>query len=348
MTWGGGGPVPEHHRDDEFHPPTSDDPYWTETCWFTFTVPERRLSGQLYPFFQPNQGVLSAGAYFWDHTGTTPADILHARHFWHLPIPDQPLSDIRLPNGIAYRCLEPLRRYQLSYDDPDMVDGEDPAATGVHVELTFTAIAPPNYLGQSHLDQPGRYVGTIVLDGEEIPVDAFGFRDRSWGPRSQFGRGIHGTQAMSGGYSYATASDQDAFHAITMDFGSGGLAIHGYLLRSGIWSKVASGSRRVLERNPRSAYPTVVAVDLVDESARELHAEGRCLNGLGLALNPNLYSVNCLTEWTFDGITAFGEDHDNWSATGIKQFLRSRSARRPPDNPIADRSEVSAEEVHSP
>ncbi len=83
----------------------------------------------------------------------------------------------------------------------------------------FTAIAPPNYLGESHLDQPGRYVGTIVLDGEEIPVDAFGFRDRSWGPRSQFGRGIHGTQAMSGGYSYATASDREAFHAITMDFG---------------------------------------------------------------------------------------------------------------------------------
>ena len=42
----------ETHPDDEFHPPTSDDPYWTETCWFTFTVPERRLSGQLYPFFR--------------------------------------------------------------------------------------------------------------------------------------------------------------------------------------------------------------------------------------------------------------------------------------------------------
>ena len=47
------------HPDDEFHPPTSDDPYWTETCWFTFTVPERTLSGQLYPFFRPNQKVTS-------------------------------------------------------------------------------------------------------------------------------------------------------------------------------------------------------------------------------------------------------------------------------------------------
>jgi hypothetical protein len=311
----------EQHVDDEFHSPTSGDPYWTETCWFTFTVPERRLSGQLYPFFQPNQGVLSAGAYFWDHTGHTPAEILHARQFWHLPIPDQPLSDIRLPNGIAYRCLEPLHRYELTYDDPDAVEGGG-GESAIHVELTFTALAPPNYLGESHLDQPGRYVGTIVLAGEDIPVDAFGFRDRSWGPRTQFGRGLHSSPARSGGYSYATASEQSAFHAITMDFGSGSMAIHGYLIRDGVQSKVASGSRRVLSRHPVTAYPTRVALDLVDESGRELHAEGECRNGLGLFLNPNLYTVNCLTEWAFDGVTAFGEDHDNWSAVGIQDFRR--------------------------
>ena len=319
------------HPDDEFHRPTSSDPFWTETCWFTFTVPERRLSGQFYPFFRPNQGVMSAAAYFWDDSGATTSDILHARHFWHLPIPEQPLSDIRLANGIAYRCVEPLRRYELSYRDPDGDPGDDTDAnSAVRADLTFTAIARPNYLGESHLDQPGRYRGTLVLDGEEIAVDSFGFRDRSWGPRSQFGRGIHGTPARCGGYSYATASEGDAFHAITMDFGTGSMAIHGYLLRDGIWSKVASGSRRVLERDADTAYPTAVALDLTDESGRNLHAEGRCLNGLGLFLNPNLYSVNCLTEWSFDGLTAYGEDHDNWSATGIKEFLRSRRSGAEP------------------
>lgn len=312
----------QSHPDDEFHPPTTDDPYWTETCWFTFTVPERRLSGQLYPFFQPNQGVMSAGAYFWDHTGRTPADILHARNFWHLPIPDQPLSNIQLANGISYRCLEPLSRYQLSYRDPDAL-GDDSARGRIHVELTFTAIAEPNYLAHSHLDQPGRYQGTIVLDGETIPVDAFGFRDRSWGPRSQFGRGIHGTDSVSGGYSYATASEDLAFHAITMVFGTDSIAIHGYLLRDGTWSKLASGARQVLGRDATTGYPTAVAIHVVDELGRTLEATGRTLNGLGLFLNPNLYSVNCLTEWTFDGVSAYGEDHDNWSADGIRTFLRS-------------------------
>ena len=46
------------HPDDELHAPTTDDPAWSETCWFTFTVPERKLSGQFYPYFLANLGVV--------------------------------------------------------------------------------------------------------------------------------------------------------------------------------------------------------------------------------------------------------------------------------------------------
>jgi hypothetical protein len=306
----------ETHPDDEFHPPTTDDPYWTETCWFTFTVPERRLSGQLYPFFRPNQKVTAGGVYFWDDHGSQTWNCVYAKNFWHLPIPDQSLTDITLPNGIGYRCLDPLQRYGLRYDDPD--GGDE-----IHVDLTYTAVTPPHYLGTSHLDQPGRYTGTIQLHGERIEVDSFGFRDRSWGVRSQFGPGLTSSHATRGGYSYATASERDAFHTITMDFGSGCVSIHGYLLRDGTWAKLASGRREVLERDAATGYPTVVQVEGTDELGRELHAEGRCLNRLGLFLNPNLFTVNCLTEWTFDGVTAFGEDHDNWSAPAIRRHARS-------------------------
>ena len=96
--------------DDEFHPPTEPDPFWAETCWWTFTVPERRLSGQLYPFFRPNQGVMAAGVYFWDDTGNAMWNCRYAKNFWHLPIPDQPLSDITCPNGIRIKVLEPLTK----------------------------------------------------------------------------------------------------------------------------------------------------------------------------------------------------------------------------------------------
>lgn len=305
------------HPDDEFHPPTSDDPYWTETCWFTFAVPERRLSAQLYPFFRPNQGVCAAGAFAWDTTGDAPWNARYAKNFWHLPLPDQPLSDLTLPNGIRYRCVEPLRTYEIGYLDPD--DG------AFAVDLTFEAILEPNRLGETHLDQPGRYTGSMTLEGETITVDAYGMRDRSWGPRSQFGPDLHGSGAVRGGYSYATASAADGFHVITMDWGDGAIAIHGYLNRDGEYARVASGRREVLAR--AGGAPSRVLLELTDDLGRTLTAEGRTLNRFGLHLNPNLFTWNCLTEWAWDGGTGFGEDHDNWSAAGARRFFADPAHR---------------------
>jgi hypothetical protein len=299
---------------DGFHAPTTDDPEWTETCWFTFAVPERGLSGQLYPYFKANQGVAAAGAFFWDGRNERPETCLYAKQFWHLPMPDQPLTDIELANGIRYRCVEAQRVWAIGYDDPD---GEE-----IHVDLIVTGIVPPNMLGESHVDQPCRYEGTIVLHGETIEVDAFGFRDRSWGPRPQFGAGIHGGVSTNGGYSYATASERDAFHSITMDFGTGCISIHGSYMVDGVWSRMASGERSVVERDDEG-FPERVVFDGVDELGREIHAEGRTRNSLGFLINPNLYSINCLTEWTFNGVTAWGEDHDNYSFPAARRMLRA-------------------------
>lgn len=308
------------HPDDEFHPPTSDDPEWTETCWFTFAVPERNLSGQLYPYFKTNQGVAAGGAFFWDGRNERPETCVYAKQFWHLPLIDQKLTDLTLANGIRYECLESQKKWRIRYDDPD--DGDE-----IHVDLIVTGIVPPNMLGESHVDQPCRYQGTIVLHGETIDVDAYGFRDRSWGPRPQFGQGIHGGSTMRGGYSYATVSDSHSFHAITMDFGTGAIAIHGSYMRDGEWAKLKSGERRIIERDGEG-FPLIVELDGVDELGREFNARGETTNSLGFLINPNLYTINCLTRWSFDGITAWGEDHDNHSFPDARRLLREARGQR--------------------
>jgi hypothetical protein len=310
------------HPDDAFHPPTCADPFWTETCWFTFAVPERRLSAQLYPFVRPNQRVTSSGCFVWDDTGSDLWNCLYAKNLWHIPLPESAdLTDLLLPSGLHYRCLEPLSRYELRYVDAD--DGS------LEIALEFSGICPPNYLGASHLDQPGRYRGLIRLRGEEIRVDAFGFRDRSWGVRSQIGATLTNSGAPRGGYSYATASPRDAFHAISMAFQNDeAIVIHGYLLRDGVYAKLVPGKGRrdVLERATRDA-PTRVRVVAEDELGRRFEAEGRCVNKLGVHLNPNLFTWNCLTEWTWDGGRGWGEDHDNWSASAATRFFRALRSR---------------------
>lgn len=302
------------HSDDNFHPPRDDDPFWTETAWFTFGVPERKLSGQLYPFFRPNQGVAACAVFLWDETGDQMHTARYARQTWHLPLPDQPLTDITLPNGLHYRCLEPRSQYAVTYTDPD---GEN-----VSLDLTFTALREPHHTGHGHLDQPGRVRGTINLDGERIEVDNYGFRDRSWGRRGGFGRTIIKRGGQYAGYSFATASDQDGFHILAFDKGSGACEIvHGSLVLDGEWSPLRGGVREVVERDPATGNPVRVRIRGTDERGRELEADGTCVNAFGLLLNPNIWCINCLTNWTFNDIPAWGEDHDNWTPYAYRRFF---------------------------
>jgi hypothetical protein len=305
------------HPDDEFHTPTSDDPYWTETCWFTFHVPERKISGQLYPFFRTNQKVCAGAAFLWDEQGSHPYTALYAKMFWHMPMPDQPLSDISLPNGIRYRCVESQKRWEVNFDDPD---GDE-----LTIRLIFSAVGPPNYMGETHLDQPGRVQGTITVYGEEIPVDSYGFRDRSWSVRSQFGESFGHI-----GYTYGAASDGDGFHIIEQ--ADENTFYHGHFLQDGKWSKLVSGHREVLERSPETGYPTRLTVEGVDEAGRQLSVEGTALNGCAFQLNPNLLSIDSLMEYRFsNGLIGYGADHDDWNTHLARRFFRDLlgDARKP-------------------
>ena len=193
----------------------------------------------------------------------------------------------------------------------------------IHVELTFTAIAEPNYLGDSHLDQPGRYEGDHALDGEEIPVDAFGFRDRSWGPRSQFGKGIHSTR-LPCPVATATPLPPERLPSMPSPWTSAPAASPS----TATCSVTGSGprwrrDRRVSERDARPAIPLPWPRPGRRASAGSFSRRAQCLNGLGLFLNPNLYSVNCLTEWTFDGVTRLRRGSRQLECRWHQAFLRS-------------------------
>ena len=88
--------------------------------------------------------------------------------------------------------------------------------------------------------------------------------------------------------------------------------------------------REVLARDKSTGYPTQVLITGQDQLGRELRAEGRCINKLGVPLNPNMLSINCLTEWTINGVTAFGEDHENWTPAAARNFFRRELGFRSP------------------
>ncbi len=171
---------PSEH--DAFHRPTTDDPWWQETAWFTLMVPERSLSCYVYPWVKANQGILGGGVMVWDDRGRHPWDALHWDYQWTYPYPELgDLRDITFPTGIRMQCLEPLTKYRVTYDHPRC-----------SIDVTFDAILPAHVLGEDddtsgtfsgHLDQQGHVTGAITLDGERLDVDCYAMRDRSWGRR---------------------------------------------------------------------------------------------------------------------------------------------------------------------
>ena len=123
------------------------DAEWTETCWFTFAIPERSMSLQFYPYFRPNLGVAAGAVYVWDGADDDLAMCRFAKNFWHLPMPSTPLTDLELANGISYRCTEPLSRYEVRYEDPDGGD--------LRIDLDVRCLHEPVLL-HTHFDQAGR------------------------------------------------------------------------------------------------------------------------------------------------------------------------------------------------
>ena len=63
--------------DDGLHTGVMSDKWWeTETAWFSFHHPERRLGGWLYTMVRPNIGTVAGGAWVWDDTAWLPWDVL--------------------------------------------------------------------------------------------------------------------------------------------------------------------------------------------------------------------------------------------------------------------------------
>jgi hypothetical protein len=282
---------------ESFHTPPTDDPYWTETAWYSFWNAERRLSGALYPMFRPNLGVASCAVYVWDHTTAEPWAVRYGRSRWHLPMPIHDLTELDLA-GLRYRCVEPLRRWEVAYTDESHLT----------VELAYEALFAPHGIGvtsdRGHFDQPGRVSGRVVVGGDDVAIDCLSMRDRSWSVRADVGD-------IRAGYSYGTVSADTAFHTMSLFAGDHDLVLTGYLTRDGVTSDVISGSRWVEERD--QGRPVRVRVEAMDALGRTLETTGACANRLAFQSSPNLFAWMSLTRWDLDGHEAWGEDQDIWS-----------------------------------
>jgi hypothetical protein len=301
--------------DDGFHP-ASDDWWETETAWFSFNVPERRMGGWFYNQVLATQRVCNGGAWVWDDS---PVPALYEARHQGLPIPpvdELDLRDVELPNGNHLEVLEPLTAYRVRYADPGAFEA-DLVFRGIMAPNSHPLGAAPFWKGR-HFDQPMHVTGRIVLHGEALAVDCISVRDRSWGPRPtgpdprrpraprRPGRPRRPPEGV--GYAFGSASHEDAWLLYTRPTVVGDVASDelstGYLLRGGVYGHLVSGRRRTW-LDPGTRWLTRIEVEASDEHGRRLEAAGELVARHGAAGSP---SGTGLFRWAWDGLAGWGED----------------------------------------
>ncbi len=304
-------------RDDKFHFAEMGDDWWaTETSWFSFHHPERKLGGWFYSMFRPNIGTVAGGAWAWDDSAHLPWEILYSANYSAQQLSrDQDLDDCRLGNGVSIKVLEPCQRYALGYDDGDRFKAN----------LIFVGVMPPEPLtavgstfgSAHHFDQFGRVTGEIVLHGERIVLDCIGMRDRTWGRRPE-------DRPRQAAYVTGAADGKHGFLAVTNVKPEGDLISYGFLRRDGETVSLAGGER-ILERDPREHWVTRITIKAHDAKGREMKAVGVPVSRV--ILNRHTFiDVNSLIRWDLDGQVAYGEDQDMWPVHRWARLKRERSA----------------------
>ncbi len=306
---------------DYFKMDYSDDPYWAESSWFSWAIPEKNINGFFYNHFRPNMNCLLSGPAMWDSSGE---HVWNFRYFdWQLMrvLPkgkygvDYNKFQFETPWSLSINMLEPLQRYQLKYDN-----------NGFKLDLIFNAISEPNVIGEQpgmtgsfklHFEQPGKIEGLVEVDGEQFEVNCYSIRDGSHGRRFL-------EKTTPGGYTWSTADDKTGFHLIARDLNncSETVIFGGYILRDGIIAPITQGVRRVLERvGPR---PQVIEVEAEDNLGRKLHATGQAKVPAEFMLFPDRGQWWTQFQWQYDGFTdAVGEDQEYYGIHDFRKWHRA-------------------------
>lgn len=290
------------------------DRWWeTETVWFSFHHPERRLGGWFYNMFRPNIGTVAGGIWIWDDSSELPWEVPYSANYTALRLPaDADLRDITLPNGVSMRVLKPTMSYHLGFED----EGRLSAA------LRFDGIMPPEPLtavgstfGSSHhFDQFGRVTGSLELHGETIEIDCLGMRDRTWGPRPEH-------RPRQAAYVTGAASDDHGFLAVTNTTPDGDPIAYGFFRCDGRTVSLAEGKRTV-ERDAKRGWVTQITIEATDTEGRHLLATGRPVSRM-IINRHSFIDINSLIQWQLRDQTGWGEDQDMWPVHSFSAYRRA-------------------------
>ena len=193
--------------DDLMHPNTGESNF-NESAYYNFYDPACRLGGFVRLGLRPNEGHGEMTVCLYPPDGSSA--FMYAR-------PKVQTNERFDGAGLSFEVRTPFREHAIRYDGPvclmarplDLMDPRRAFTENPHrpatIELRYEGLSPGfggepreerdgvlasvraeksgQEFARGHLEQHGRAVGRVVIDGHEFPIDGFGLRDHSWGPR---------------------------------------------------------------------------------------------------------------------------------------------------------------------
>jgi hypothetical protein len=297
---------PEH---DLAHP-VEGDTAWSESWYFNAYDPGSDTGFFTRIGVRPNEGTMDVGLSFWLPGG-------ELGEYRAVTEQDTMVDSILEVGDVRYEMGEPIRSWRIVFDGtvdarPCVRGDESTHPVHVALDVRFEAVTPAigtdgqpsggpksaeaaaaaGTVGKGHLEQAGRWSGTLRVDGTTYEwQDAHGNRDRSWGPRRWGGPKMWRWFSINVG-------EETLFGGIRLGTDAGDLH------RGWVWDGTRATSvaewRVRTELADDEVTHRVVHLDVVDKSGRTHHLRGDVLRVADIGRAGGTMVNEGLARWTYE------------------------------------------------
>jgi len=287
-----------------------DRPHMRESIPYLVNLPERQLAILVYTWVDKDSNAGAMLKIFGPGVGDDAIQLV---------LPDRPVAkDMNFDN---WQIENFTLKQDLTFNRAEISwQGDD-----ISVNYKFEAYHPPYaygshpggcppYLADERIEQSGTVKGTLVLRGEEIPLDTTGHRDHSWGTRDwnamQHYKWFHGQ-----------AGDAVSVH-FWEDHALGKSPTRGYVYKDGLMAEIKTMDLDDIDYSSE-LMPRRINVSITDEAGRVTVITGQFYSNYAVVPDPHFTLNGGVAAMEIDGKSGVGWLEVAWPKSYIDYIAAS-------------------------
>jgi hypothetical protein len=311
--------VPILPPDHDYAHPVESDAAWSESYYFNAYDPGTDSGLFTRIGIRPNEGTMDVGLSVWLPGG-------ELAEYRHVVDQHEMVGSPLVVGGVRYELLDAMTSWRIVADVVAAARSCHPSDAGTHpvhlgVDVRFDAVTPAvgtdgqqsgrprsdqaaaaaATTGKGHLEQAGRWTGSLTVDGAAHRWDgALGNRDRSWGPRRWGGPPM---------WRWFSINLGGTIHFGGIRLGTAAGDLHrGWVSEDGRVTSIKEWRLRT-ELAEDGLTQRIVHAEAVDKQGRVHHLTGEVLRVADIGRSGGTVVNEGLTRWAYrgeDGRTAVG------------------------------------------